>query len=328
MDVCRTPDERSDAMSLSMALRSRVLRLYPSSWRARYGDEFAALLEEYPLTPFALFDIVVGALDAHLTPFDANGRILRMLNQPRRSVIAVFIAYIAFVLAGINYNRMIEDDLRTINPAHPAVAAAYNAVAWASAVSLLAVLIGGLPIGFAIARRALAGRRWDILALLAVPPLALLIWLGWTWVLLNAIAPQVDSGAIPRPTAGLFFLTWTGVFLLAAIASTAAVSIAVSRSEVPARIYRFALGPAAVAVLTMLVMFVAVFAWGLLIQAQVPGYLGHLDGPPPYQVPILAGWVVDLIVMALATLIAGAALIRAWRTPSPPAETVPSVGAA
>jgi hypothetical protein len=311
-----------------MAMRSRVLRLYPSSWRARYGDEFAALLEEYPLTPFALLDIVVGALDAHLTPFDANGRILRMLNQPRRSVVAVFIAYIAFVLAGINYNRMIEDDLRTINPAHPAVAAAYDVVYWASAVSLLAVLIGGLPIGFAIARRALAGRQWDVLALLAVPPLALLIWLGWTWVLLNAIAPQVDSGASPRPTAGLFFLTWVGVFLLAAIASTAAVSIAVSRSELPVQIYRFALGPAAVAVLTMLVMFVAVFAWGLLIQSQVPGYLDTPDGPPPYQIPILTGWVVDLIIMALATLIAAAALIRAWRTPAPPAEAVPSVGAA
>ncbi len=315
-------------MGLSPAARSWVLRLYPSDWRARYGDEFAALLEDYPLTPFALFDILLGALDAHLTPFDHTGRILRMLHQPRRSVITVFIAYIAFVLAGINYNGMIEDELRTLNPAHPAVAAAYNVVYWASAVSLLAVLAGGLPIGLAVARRALAQRRWDILALLAVPPLALLIWVGWTELLLNVIAPNAGAQSTPRSTAGLFFFSWVGLFVLAAIVSTAAVSIAVSRSEAPPRLYRFALGPAAVAVLTMVVMFGAVLAWGLLIRSEVPDYLNAQIGPRPYAFPLLAGWVVDLVVMALATLVAGAALVRAWRTPTAPTEVAPNVGAA
>jgi hypothetical protein len=315
-------------MGRSPAVRSWALRLYPSDWRARYGDEFAALLEDYPLTPFALFDIFLGALDARLTPFDENGRILRMLNQPRRSVITVFIAYIAFVLAGINYQRMIEDDIKTLNPAHPAVAAAYNVVYWASAVSLLAVVAGGLPIGLAIARRALTQRRWDILALLAVPPLSLAIWLGWTWVLLNVVAPSAAAQNMPRSTAGLFFLSWMGVFLLAAIASTAAVSIAVARSEAPARLYRFALGPATVAALTMAVMFGAVLAWGLLVQSQAPGYLNQLDGPRPYTIPIMTGWIVGLVVMALTTLLAATALIRAWRTPPAPTEAVSSLGAA
>jgi len=43
-----------------------ILRLYPARWRARYGDEFAAVLEERPLGPFDVADIVLGALDAHL----------------------------------------------------------------------------------------------------------------------------------------------------------------------------------------------------------------------------------------------------------------------
>ncbi|HYN48007.1 MAG TPA: hypothetical protein VER83_04025 [Candidatus Nanopelagicales bacterium] len=42
-----------------------LLRLYPARWRARYGDEFAALLEERPLGPFDVADILLGALDAH-----------------------------------------------------------------------------------------------------------------------------------------------------------------------------------------------------------------------------------------------------------------------
>jgi len=315
-------------MGLSPAARAWVLRLYPSDWRARYGDEFAAVLEDYPLTPFALFDIFLGALDAHLTPFDTNGRILRMLNQQRRSVITVFIAYIAFVLAGGGYSNMIEDDIKTLNPAHPAVAAAYDVVFLTAFASLLAVLIGGLPIGLAVARRALTGRRWDILALLAVPPLSLLIWLGWTAFLLNVVATNTASQNTPRSTAGLFFFSWVGVFLLAAIASTAAVTIAVSRSEVPARLYRFALGPGAVALLTMAVIFVAVLAWGLLVQAQAPGYMNMPVGPRPTTIPIMTGWVVELVVMAFAILIAAAALVRAWRTLTAPTEVAPSVGAA
>ena len=43
-----------------------LLRLYPAVWRARYGDEFAAILEERPIGPFDVADILLGALDAHL----------------------------------------------------------------------------------------------------------------------------------------------------------------------------------------------------------------------------------------------------------------------
>ncbi len=43
-----------------------LLRLYPARWRARYGDEFAAVLDERPLGPFDVADILLGALDAHL----------------------------------------------------------------------------------------------------------------------------------------------------------------------------------------------------------------------------------------------------------------------
>ena len=46
--------------------RSLLLRIYPASWRARYGDEFETLLRERPLGPFDAADVVLGALDAHL----------------------------------------------------------------------------------------------------------------------------------------------------------------------------------------------------------------------------------------------------------------------
>lgn len=47
-------------------MTSLLIRLYPASWRARYGDEFEAILEERPLGPFDVADIILGALDAQL----------------------------------------------------------------------------------------------------------------------------------------------------------------------------------------------------------------------------------------------------------------------
>jgi len=47
-------------------MRSLLIRLYPARWRARYGEEFGAILEERPLGPFDVADILLGALDAHL----------------------------------------------------------------------------------------------------------------------------------------------------------------------------------------------------------------------------------------------------------------------
>jgi len=43
-----------------------LLRLYPAAWRNRYADEFEVLLEERPLGPFDVLDVLIGAVDAHL----------------------------------------------------------------------------------------------------------------------------------------------------------------------------------------------------------------------------------------------------------------------
>jgi hypothetical protein len=47
---------------------SRLLALYPEAWRARYGDEFRALLEDRPPSLRERLDIVRSALDARVNP--------------------------------------------------------------------------------------------------------------------------------------------------------------------------------------------------------------------------------------------------------------------
>ena len=47
-------------------MRSLLVRCYPASWRERYGEEFEAILEERPLGPFDVADVLLGAIDAQL----------------------------------------------------------------------------------------------------------------------------------------------------------------------------------------------------------------------------------------------------------------------
>jgi hypothetical protein len=47
----------------------RILRLYPSAWRRRYGDELADLLEELPATPATTVDLLRGAATLHMRAF-------------------------------------------------------------------------------------------------------------------------------------------------------------------------------------------------------------------------------------------------------------------
>jgi len=47
---------------------SAFVRLYPTAWRARYGPEFEALLVERPPAARDRIDIVLGAVDARLSP--------------------------------------------------------------------------------------------------------------------------------------------------------------------------------------------------------------------------------------------------------------------
>lgn len=56
---------------------SRLLRLYPAAWRARYGSELNAILRERPIGVGGRIDLVRGAIDAHRHP-----EIIGMAPQP------------------------------------------------------------------------------------------------------------------------------------------------------------------------------------------------------------------------------------------------------
>ena len=259
---------------------SRLLRhatvLYPAAWRRRYGDEFEALLDETPPTPRVLFDIAVAAVDAHLNPTAPLRRWPFMFERLRASELAVFAGWVLFVVAGLGFNKMTEDGaFAAAGGANPVVGLAYDTAGFGAAASLLAVAAAGVPIAWAIARSAVRTRVWGPLLLLAVPPLSLAICIGFTLLLVNVIVPRPVPEGMARV---VLFLVWVGMFCLAAVASTVAVTVAAINGDVAPHLYRRAVTPALIVAGVMAIVTVAVALWGVGLLATTPSLFWGNDG--------------------------------------------------
>ena len=290
-----------------------LVQAYPRAWRERYEEEFLALLADRPFSLADILDIARGALDAHLHPGLIPGRTAVMHN--RSSVLTIFCAYIAFVLGGIALYGTVDDSpFVAAMHEHTALTAAWDVLAAGSAVALLAVVIGGLPVALAVFRHARAVARGN-LTLLAVPALAFIVWVTFTVIL--GIA---DLNSAAKNTRTALQTVWMGIFVAGAVASTAAVCLAVMRSEIGEQRIRvngidltvqpdhFVIAPAVITVLTMALMLAAAFCWVILARSDAPdafsGEWGFFSAPTR-----LTLWG-SVAVMAIATVVAATAARR------------------
>lgn len=122
-----------------------LVRLYPPDWRARYEDELVSLLADTVLTPSAVLDVALAALDARLSrdyPSEAGaGRKVRrpMLNR---------LSPLAIVLGGVFLAMFIVVFLAVGSPEGPdssgLMLLAFYVVPFA--VGVLAIGIGGITL--------------------------------------------------------------------------------------------------------------------------------------------------------------------------------------
>ena len=124
---------------------SRLVGLYPEAWRARYGDEFQALLAERPPTVGERIDIVRSAVDARLRP---------QLPGPRRAAdrfgLAPLAGFAIFAIAAL---------LMSIGPIHTDAFGTYRDGTAALPFLVLALVL--LSIGlFRIVKRLPRSGRW------------------------------------------------------------------------------------------------------------------------------------------------------------------------
>lgn len=273
--------------------RPWLTRLYPRAWQERYAVEFEALLEECLRSPLDIVDVFLGAVDAHLQLLNGENvtwRLMNMLNKLRTTILIVFAAYIGFIIAGFSLVGLADDSpMAPLMKTKPALAAAWTTIQAGSAVALLAVVIGGLPLALTVIRRAL-GSNHGGLSLLLVPVaafLALVVYLGFVLAVgtsrihIPGVLPTVQPDNFPVGNrlmlAGLML-----VFILGAVASTLAVWKVVSRTDteqetfqaagrtLTVKIYTFAIVPAVITSIAMLVMLLATVAWGWLSFSALP----------------------------------------------------------
>ncbi|MEJ7696441.1 MAG: hypothetical protein WKF78_07465 [Candidatus Limnocylindrales bacterium] len=115
-------------------MRDFLIRLFPAGWRRRYGDEFEALLEERPLGPFDVADVVLAAIDAHL---HRRGR--DIAPHPQRSFrMSLRLGGSAAILGGVLFlSGLAVGQLKVFGEAFPTAV-----VILAGTAALLIALVG------------------------------------------------------------------------------------------------------------------------------------------------------------------------------------------
>lgn len=104
-----------------------LLQAYPRAWRARYGDEFMALLEQ-GMSWGAAADVLSGAIDAW------TGELHAALRGPRGAEVRVIAAYVATQIAAFTIVRL------AVGPGRPDVGLAWAVVYGVGYVALCLVL--------------------------------------------------------------------------------------------------------------------------------------------------------------------------------------------
>ena len=102
--------------------RSSLVRLYPSRWRRRYEAEFRALLDEAPLSPRLVLDVLAGALGARLAPYPAaeDSAVTTRRLQTATAFLALLLVLPSIVLLAAALVRGLQP--AAYEPAHTAAA--------------------------------------------------------------------------------------------------------------------------------------------------------------------------------------------------------------
>jgi hypothetical protein len=180
----------------------RLVALYPAVWRARYEDEFLAVLEQRPLRPAQVIDIAWGAIDAHLFPQAPEGR-YRMFTRISgfAGILAGLLILVGF---GVNVGGLIDIDATTnafrilgfyllaligLAGVHVRQVGVRPALAWTGfAAGIVALLLGVVSIGVSLAGEApISQQTAGALGFVA----GAILWIGFSVVGATMLAARV-----------------------------------------------------------------------------------------------------------------------------------------
>lgn len=120
-----------------------LLRLYPTAWRERYGDEFAELLAVRPPSVRDRFDIVAGAIDARLHPQVGADAARDTAPRHDRSLGALIVLAGALITAwaGLGLTQMVRWDSGEV-PAAPELVSIASLSGFVGSILIAVALLG------------------------------------------------------------------------------------------------------------------------------------------------------------------------------------------
>ena len=270
-------------------LARAALALYPPSWRARYGDEVHALLEESGGGLGAAASVAWRALPAWIwPPAHLHDRPARM----RASLSTGLLAWSFLTGLGLVFAQLTQfQGLRAHG--HPVVVGAYLVFDVALALSIAAAGLGGLPLWLLMLRRAHRERRRRDLVYLLLPLIAPAAFLAGL-----SITVRLVGGADGVSPWWFLVITLVGFGFAGAAAAGPGLAMRRLQPRGPAlRLAAIAGGVAAAAAVTAAAaIIVAVTGLGLWAR----GFAGYHDGTIP-------GVYLTLIVVAAAVTAVSAA---------------------
>jgi hypothetical protein len=279
-----------------------MVGLYPPAWRVRYGTEFAALLVDVGVRARQVVDIVPAAAAAWVRP---AARLHTQAGRMRATAAVTLCAWTALAAGAILFAKITRDGAWYLaDQAHPVAAWWYNCYSLAASMSVLAMVVGWLPLVITMLRASRRGpRRRRVLALLAVPPTAMLGFMTIAAAMARLVEPAAAQTGTGIGTGWFVALSALGLTASAACAAGPAAALTHTRPDGPLLKVTVLAGSCAIAL--MVAATTASLAYGLA-QHQSRAYTLALT---------MYG-----ITMAAALLVATISSRRGLRAAFPPAD--------
>jgi hypothetical protein len=212
--------------------------LYPRCWRVHYGKEFAALLEQHPLSLKTLANVLWSAGEAHMQA--------AISHEHNQGIVvgSIWSAWMIAIVAGLIVCGMVDDSPLPAAMGQSLIfATSWKVIQAGCVLAASAILIAALPLASSIGIYLARERRRGVYLRVAIPFLSGLALV--TWMASVLIATGGHWGASPwavafsRPDWPSEYVRWTtgsisaALLLLACFSSAASISKLVRGCQLP-----------------------------------------------------------------------------------------------
>jgi hypothetical protein len=301
-------------------LARAALGLYPPAWRARYGDEVRALLEDSGAGVRAAAALAWHAVPAWVCPSRQLHDRPERMRASLGTVLAAWavLAGLAAVFAQLTQAQGSAQGLTLAR--HPVIGWSYWVFDGAVIVSVLAVAAGGLPLWLRMFREARCARRRREVACLLAPAVVPAAYLAASAAIAGVVR-QAGAHVVPwqaRPVVDLangnlgpwWFLALVLLGFAAAAVSAAGPGLALRRLRPDGPAVTRATRAAGLAAATMVLAGAASIVAAVGLYLWAPAYAGYHESWP------LAVYFPAVLVVSAAAIISAARGIRASRSPA------------